>query len=479
MADLRLSVIIPVWNGRALLAECLDALMAEQPALHEIIAVDNGSADGSAGLIECNYPQVRLIRNAQNLGFAAACNIGMRAATGDIFVLLNQDTRVEAGWGAALRAAFSGKDADEIGIVGCQIRAAADRALQHAGGYVHPVLGMPFHYGKTDAEAVLGDTPRTVEYVTGAAMAIPRRVLAQIGGFDERFFPAYYEDVDLCFRARAEGFKILYWPAARVLHHESASTPDTARWFYFQRGRTRFVLKHWPFRRLVDEFPAAEAGFQVAFCRDFGSTRPLRLAYTAARIEAAAIAADRWPGDDHKLAQISAVLRRLYREALMVEFAQACPTRDAGSPPISATDRTDVLATMSSLREAAAALPALTEFEFRSALPVVGPLVALIRRTWSAVAAKWAIRHLIHQQQAINQELAKRLQQLTDAVLALERQQIAQLRDLDAQERQADATNRFLLESIAQAEEETMFALLWPLRWDFVLNPITSSPEAA
>lgn len=471
MADVRLSVIIPVWNGRAFLPKCLDTLVAQADAVHEIIAVDNGSTDGSAGLIADRYGQVRLFRNAQNLGFAHACNVGMRAATGDIYVLLNQDTQVEPGWAAALQTAFADPDA---GIIGCRILSAADRSLQHAGGRVHEVLGTPFHLGKESAGEGAWDAPHEVEYVTGAAMAIHRRVVEQIGLLDERFFPAYYEDVDLCFRARAAGFKVLYRPEPVVLHHESASTPDRTRWFYFQRGRIRFVLKHWPMDRLMEQFAEAEAGFQATFAREFGSTRPLRLAYTAARLEAPAIAAERWPGGRDELMQISHMLGQLHTRALTVEFARAGGIHELTWPTASGPGM--AIGPLAEVGPESPGLlaPPLEEFEFRSAVPIVGGLIAALRRTWYAAAAKWAVRHLMYQQQAINRSIVWSLERLERQVAALiARQEAVNLelqQRLAEQERHAAAANRFFLDAISEAEAEAVFALLWPLRWDLVLD---------
>jgi len=478
LVEQRLSVIIPVWNGGAFLPDCLEALEAQSDTVHEIIAVDNGSTDGSAELIAGRYSHVRLFRNTQNLGFAQACNTGMRAATGDVFVLLNQDTLVEPGWSTALQAAFADTG---TGIVGCKILSAADRSLQHAGGYVHELLGMPFHYGKEESDDGLRNTPREVEYVTGAAMAVQRGVVEHIGLLDERFFPAYYEDVDFCFRAREMRFKVIYWPDAVVFHHESTSTPSETRWFYFQRGRIRFVLKHWPFDRLVNGFGEAEAGFQTVFRTEFGSTRPLRLAYTAARIEAPAIVAERWPAGGNELARINEVLCRLHAQALAVELAQLHLGQSV--PNLSEPSRA---ASAPQTVEAPIYLHSLTEHEFRSAIPVLGWVIAAVRRTWYAIAAKWAIQHLMNQQQAINQATAGYLQQLERRTAdLLSRQETMfrffsdQMRDyLEDRERHAAATNRFLLDSISQAEEEAIFALLWPLRWDLVITPTTSRKAA-
>jgi len=503
LVDQSVSIIIPVWNGRALLPDCLDALLGQHDADCEIVAVDNGSTDGSAELITERYPSVRLLRNAQNMGFAQACNRGACVATGQVLVFLNQDTRVERGWLSAVRSAFLSVDA---GVVGCKILSAADRSLQHAGGYVHDLLGVPFHYGKDDPDAARWNAPREVEYVTGAALAIQRRVIEQIGAFDERFFPAYYEDVDLCFRARAAGFKVLYWPDAVVLHHESTSTPSEARWFYFQRGRIRFVLKHWPFERLMDGFAAAETGFQTVFRQDFGNARPLRLAYTAARIEAATLAAERWPGDNRKPIQLSALLRQLHNRLVAAEFAQLHPAHPpieldaialrAAGPGVAEPSAPVAAPLAPQSAEPPIAVPLLTEYEFRSTIPLLGNVVAAIRRMWYAMAARWSVQHLIGQQNAANHIIAERLQQLTDMTADLDARQKVMAQDFDAQQKafvrhfddaliriqeaftareaRAAAVNRFLLDSIAEAEEETIFALLWPLRWDIVLDSTAS-----
>jgi len=440
---MRVSVIIPAWNGRHYLPGCLNALLAQADQNVEIIVVDNASRDGSADFVAAQYPQVHMIRNPQNVGFAGACNIGIRAAAGDVIVLLNQDTLVEEGWVIALREAFAETDA---GIIGCKILSAVDRALLHAGGYVHEILGTPFHYGENNTESHCIDSPREVQYVTGAAMAIRRRVIEQIGLLDERFFPAYYEDVDFCFRARAAGHKVLYWPKALVLHYESTSVPEQSRWFYFQRGRIRFVLKHWPLDWLTKQFAEAEAEFQVTFAQEFGSTWPLRLAYTIARLEIPSIVAERGPYNDYESVQLINMLQQLHLQALAVDFARttgfdnlmAYRVISSSSVRPSYQDEDHIIK-----------LPDLEEFDFRSTVPLLGKAIAAFRRTWYTVAAKWAIRHLMAQQQAINQYFSRRLERLEQQILA---------------------THLFLLNSTIEAETEAIFSVLWPLRWDLVLG---------
>ena len=139
-----ISVVIPVWNGRHHLRNCLDALQDQGVPDLEIIAVDNGSADGSAGFVAEHYPQVQLIRNERNLGFAGGCNTGLREARGSILVLLNQDTVVQPGWLAAMVCPFEEK---QVGVVGAKILEPDGSTLSHAGGYLEWPLALGWHVG--------------------------------------------------------------------------------------------------------------------------------------------------------------------------------------------------------------------------------------------------------------------------------------------------------------------------------------------
>ena len=98
---MKASVIVLSWNGMDYLEDCLKAVLSQDYAGFEVIVVDNGSTDGSADLVAERFPQVQLIRNERNLGFAAGNNVGLQAATGDVLILLNQDTVVQPGWLAA------------------------------------------------------------------------------------------------------------------------------------------------------------------------------------------------------------------------------------------------------------------------------------------------------------------------------------------------------------------------------------------
>lgn len=250
---MKASVIVLAWNGMDYLEPCLNAVFAQDYPDFEVIVVDNGSTDGSADFVAERFPQARLIRNERNLGYAAGNNVGLRAATGDVLVLLNQDTEVRPGW---LRALVEALDDPTVGIAGCKIFYADGVTLQHAGGYFEWPLGLSFHYGDKEQDHGQYDVVREVDYVTGAAMGLRRVALNTVGLLDEGFFPGYFEDTDLCYRARASGYKVVYIPQAVLIHHESASftSAHVGKPYLVFRGRFRFIFKHFTPGQIVDEF---------------------------------------------------------------------------------------------------------------------------------------------------------------------------------------------------------------------------------
>ena len=250
---MRASVVIPVWNGASVISECLAAIYTYSgDALADVICVDNASRDDSAALIVDHYPQVHLIRQPVNLGFAGGVNVGIETARADIFVLLNQDCVVQSGWLAALVRAFNTHP--EFGIAGCTIL-KPDGTLDHTGATIHHPDARGMHL--TD----IGDgQPRRVEYVTGAAFALRRQTWDTVGHFDEGYYPAYYEESDYCYRARQKGIETAYVPEARITHLHSSRewqidpVKSTANQHL---ARYRFVTKHFNSHE-VNEFFAAE-----------------------------------------------------------------------------------------------------------------------------------------------------------------------------------------------------------------------------
>lgn len=213
------SVIIPVYNNWQYTRRCLASLDAAGYRNQvEVIVVDNASADETPVRLKNEFPWVKVIRSPQNLGFAAACNTGAAAATGQYLVFLNNDTEVERGWLEALLAACEAEHG--AAIVGSKLL-YPDGRLQHAGVGIsyagtYPIHSAHLRYGQPDSE----DARCEVDAVTGASMLLPRDVFYELGGFDE-IYENGYEDVDICLKARQRGYRIIYEPASRAIHYES------------------------------------------------------------------------------------------------------------------------------------------------------------------------------------------------------------------------------------------------------------------
>lgn len=228
-----LSVIIASWNTCELTRSCLRSLSQHLHSVpHEVIVVDNASGDGSAEMIAAEFPDVRLIRNPANAGFAVANNQAMRVARGSWFMLVNSDTELNDDSVARLFERVRGEP--DVGVAHCQLR-FPDGRLQHSA-YRFPSLRLALFedlgFYKLAPHiapgALLGaywdyGQERDVEWVAGAFMLMPRKVFEVTGGFDERLF-MYGEDMEWCYRIRDHGWKIRYYPSASITHVDHASS---------------------------------------------------------------------------------------------------------------------------------------------------------------------------------------------------------------------------------------------------------------
>jgi GT2 family glycosyltransferase len=382
------SVIIPVWNGMNDLPACLAALAAQSHAPLEIIAVDNASTDHSGDWIAGRHPAVRLIRNQENRGFGGACNTGLAAAKGDVLVLLNQDTIVRPEWLAALVKVLE-KNAD-IGIAGSKAL-YPNGTIQHAGAIIDS-RGVSEHLGYHQEDKGQFDRLADSDYVTGASLALRRILYEQIGGFDPGFFPAYLEDVDLCYRARAAGWRVVYAPQSVLIHNErsSAATPNYAGALLYHRHRLRFVCKHWPLERLRAEFLPAEREW-LAHLRP-SEEQWLAAAHHAYMVQLLNLGElSTWrqqllgeePQAIEGVAQVLVTLRTIYPLHLMGI------TPDRAPLPIAP------------LQEAQS-LTNLRELPFHSSVPIVGRWIAAFRQHWNRVSTEWYVRPMIRQQSTFN-----------------------------------------------------------------------------
>ena len=216
------SVIIPAHGKFGLTHDCLRSIAeAGAAARFEVVLVDDGSADETL-LAECVVPaSVRVLRRRAAGGFLRAANAGAAAARGQHLLFLNNDTLVQTGWLDELLGTFAALPG--IGIAGAKL-VYPDGTLQEAGGIVGR-FGEAMNWGNgEDPDAPRFCHLRDADYVSGAAMMIPRALFESLGGFDEAFAPGYYEDTDLCFRVREQaGLRVVVQPLSRVIHLEGGT----------------------------------------------------------------------------------------------------------------------------------------------------------------------------------------------------------------------------------------------------------------
>jgi GT2 family glycosyltransferase len=242
-----LSIIVVSFNARADLERCLESLHAAPPShRHEIIVVDNQSSDGSADAAR-RWPDVTVVENASNVGFAAANNVGIRHSRGDLLLLLNSDTIVPAGAIDRLIAALESRP--DAAVVGPRLVDASGRAELSFGSMISPLNEWRQKRLRTQPDTVerLTRTPRDVDWVSGACLLVRRADAEAVGLLDERYF-MYTEDVDFCAAIRARGRRVLFTPDVEIVHlrGRSAAAAPSATSAAYRRSQVAFYEKHHP-----------------------------------------------------------------------------------------------------------------------------------------------------------------------------------------------------------------------------------------
>ncbi len=215
---IRISIIIPVYNKIRFTIACLHSIFVNAGRDdYEIIIADDHSTDQTPAVFQNRFTKVRYFRNETSQGFLKNCNAAAKKAQGRYIVFLNNDTLVCPGWLDELVQPLDENSA--LGLVGCKLL-YPDGMLQDAGGIVFHDVGAWIYGRCTNPLRPQFNYLRDVDYCSGASIAVSLQLWKQLGGFDEQFAPAYYEDTDLAFQVRAAGYRVVYQPLAEVVHFE-------------------------------------------------------------------------------------------------------------------------------------------------------------------------------------------------------------------------------------------------------------------
>lgn len=240
-----ISVIIPTWNGMRHLPECLAALRPQLPAGGEIVLVDNGSTDGTAEWARACYPDIRLVSLPKNLGFAGGVAAGVRAARGELLLLLNDDAFVEPWCIDALLGALGHRP--DVGATGGVLTFAHRPDLVASAGIRLRRDGVALDLWVGRAVTDLPDEPIDVLGPSGALVLYRRALLEDVGLLEPDFF-SYLEDVDLALRAQLRGWQSIVAPQARARHVYSATAGQGSplKQRLLGRNRVRVLLRCLP-----------------------------------------------------------------------------------------------------------------------------------------------------------------------------------------------------------------------------------------
>ena len=248
-----ISIIIVSWNTSRLLENCLASIFANPPtSSFEIWVVDNASTDDSPRMVREKFPQVHLVENRENVGFARANNQAIQQCSGNYILLLNPDTLVSAG---ALQALVDFLDqSPEAGAIGAKIL-NPDGSLQ-ISSHPQPTLSRElwrlFHLDSLSPYAAYPSTrwetnhPQAVDVLMGACLLLRKEVLDQVGFLDEDYF-IYSEEVDLCYRIQRAGWRMYWVPQAEVVHFGGQSTQQvpTEMFLNLYHSKIKYFRKHY------------------------------------------------------------------------------------------------------------------------------------------------------------------------------------------------------------------------------------------
>jgi len=253
----KVAVVILNWNGRKFLEQFLPGVIMHSADDADVIIADNGSTDSSIAFLETNFPEIRIIRNNKNEGFAKGYNEALKQVTAEYYVLLNSDIEVTPGW---IQPVISLMENDPM-IAACQpkLRSFTDREYFEyagaAGGFIDK-YGYPYCKGRLfqhiEKDEGQYDTTGEIFWATGACMFVKSNIYHQFNGLDNDFF-AHMEEIDFCWRLKNGGYKIMYCPDSVVYHVGGGTLPKISSYKTYLNMRNNIVMlyKNLPRQRIV------------------------------------------------------------------------------------------------------------------------------------------------------------------------------------------------------------------------------------
>ncbi|MFA5802764.1 MAG: glycosyltransferase family 2 protein [Thermoleophilia bacterium] len=251
----RVAVIVPNFNGSSYLGECLPSLLDQSYTNYSVTVVDNASSDDSVDVMRRDFPQVELLANSVNSGFAGGCNTGLKhalAGEAEYFVLVNSDTIADRDWLAELVEVAQSDP--RIGVCQSMIYLADRPAMINSAGNEAHYLAFGYcgHYLEEDHGQFTAAVD--VPFASGTSLLVKRAVIDEIGLMDEDLF-LYQEDLDLSWRARLAGWRVVLAPASKIYHKYSFSR-NQMKFYYLERNRLLLLLQNYSPRSLAVLAPA-------------------------------------------------------------------------------------------------------------------------------------------------------------------------------------------------------------------------------
>jgi len=249
------AVLILNYNGKKFLEECLNSVLDQSYKDYDVFLVDNNSSDDSVEFIGKNFPTIKIISLAKNLGYAGGYNFAVKQLINDYnyFVLLNNDTWVDQKWLEEL--VLAAKD-ERVGLVGSSIINAKTKLVEGVGGFMpHFKIGTNNGYLKGIKIEDLPKEKQVVFYASGCAMLVKQAVIKEIGLFDDNYF-AYFEDIDLSWRARLAGYGVIATPRSKVFHYGGGTSGQNDYFHYWaEKNRLATYYKNLNGFNLINFFP--------------------------------------------------------------------------------------------------------------------------------------------------------------------------------------------------------------------------------